>query len=133
MIKIKKGIDIHLVGEAKKEVEFDEQTDSTISKEQLLEILNSNNKKIINIGRFSKEKGQERLIDAFQKAWNEDKSIYLIIIGGYGNEYNQILNKVFDMDCRQHIIIIKYMSNPFPVLKKCDYFVIIYCSLLWCV
>ena len=114
----------HVLEEAEKEVKFDEQTECSVSQEQLLEILNSDSKKIINIGRFSKEKGQKRLIDAFQRAWKEDNSIYLIIIGGYGNEYESIISKASDMKCKEHIIIIKYVSNPFAILKKCDYFVL---------
>lgn len=114
----------HVLAGAKKEVKFDETTESNITEEQLKEILNSENKKFINIGRFSKEKGQERLIDAFEKLWEKDKSIYLIIVGGYGKEYNKILKKVEKINCKEHIIVIKYVSNPYPIIKKCDYFVL---------
>lgn len=44
--------------------------------------MQSDAKKFINIGRYSPEKGHDRLIDAFYKLWQKDNSIYLIIIGG---------------------------------------------------
>lgn len=109
---------------AKEEVQFDENTESTIELEELNKILNSKNKKFITIGRFSKEKGHERLIDAFEKLYQKDKSIYLIIIGGYGKEYENILEKVKKLICKNNIIVIKYVSNPYAILKKCDYFIL---------
>lgn len=92
--------------------------------EELNYILNSRNKKFITIGRFSKEKGHERLIDAFEKLYQKDNSIYLIIIGGYGKEYRNILEKAQNLSCKDNLIIIKYVSNPYAILKKCDYFIL---------
>ena len=51
--------------------------------------------KIVNVGRFSPEKGQMRLLDAFAKIHQTDPDTVLIIIGGssYGNYYSQIICK----------------------------------------
>ena len=113
-----------ILEESKKEICYDEKTESTVEVEELNEILNSKNKKFITIGRFSKEKGHERLIDAFEKLYKKDNSIYLVIIGGYGKEYENILEKVQNLSCKDHIIVIKYVSNPYAILKKCDYFIL---------
>ena len=110
--------------QGQREVEFDENTESTIELEKLVEILNSTNKKFITIGRFSKEKGHERLIKAFEKLYKIDNSIYLIIIGGYGKEYDKILQMVQNSICKNHIIVIKYVSNPYSILNRCDYFIL---------
>ena len=109
---------------AKQDIAFDEKTESNVTVEELREILNNNSKKIINIGRFSKEKGHARLIEAFEKLWQKDNSIYLIIIGGYGKEYMKTLEKANSTICKDHIIIIKYVSNPYAILKSCDYFIL---------
>ena len=114
----------NVINLSEEEVKFDEKTECTVEEEKLKEILNSKNKKFINIGRFSKEKGHERLIDAFEKLWKQDNSIYLIIIGGYGKEYLNTIEKANSTVCRNNIIIIKYVSNPYSILKKCDYFVL---------
>ena len=65
-----------------------------------------------------------RLIEAFEKLWQKDKSIYLIIIGGQGNAYNEVLQRRENSICKNNIIIIKYVSNPYAILKKCDYFIL---------
>lgn len=111
--------------ESKKEIEFDMNTVLNIEKEEFLDIINNKEiKKFITIGRFSKEKGHDRLINAFYKLWQDNKDIFLIIIGGHGNCYNQIINKIKELECANNIIIIKSLSNPYAVLKKCDYFIL---------
>lgn len=119
IIEYKRVLDL-----AQKEVGFDSTTKSTVDLKRLNEILNSKSKKFITIGRFSKEKGHERLIKAFEKLWQKDNSIYLIIIGGMGVEYNNILGQVENSVCKSNIIIIKYVSNPYAILKRCDYFIL---------
>lgn len=107
-----------------KELQFDEDTELNIEYDKFIEILNSNSKKFINIGRFSKEKGHFRLIDAFSKVWRNNNDSYLIIIGGYGKSYQDTLEYASQQICSDNIIIIKFMTNPYVVLKKCDYFVL---------
>ena len=109
---------------SKKDIKFDANTICNVDINKLNEILNSDNKKFINIGRFSKEKGHERLINAFERLWKKDNSIYLIIIGGQGPEYNNILNKASQSICKNNIIIVKQVSNPYTILEKCDYFIL---------
>ena len=109
---------------AKEEVQFDKNTEATITLEELKKVLENKNKKFVTIGRFSKEKGHERLIDAFTKLWYNDNSIYLIIIGGLGTQYKKIIDKINNLECKQNIIIIKYVSNPYAILKQCDYFIL---------
>lgn len=109
---------------SKKAVKFDDQTECSVSEEELNNILASNNKKIITIGRFSVEKGHKRLIKAFDKVWQNNKSAYLIIIGGHGNQYDQSIKLINKLKSKNNIILIKNMSNPYSVLKKCDYFIL---------
>jgi len=114
-----------ILEKAGKNIKFDKKTECNISKEKLEEILNNKEyKKFINIGRFSAEKGHIRLINAFNKLYLENKNLYLIIIGGYGNKYEETLNYAESMEGKENIIIIKYMSNPYVVLNRSDYFVL---------
>ena len=107
---------------AKEEIVFQEITECNIKLDELKRILNDKSKtKFINIGRFSEEKGQERLINAFKKFAKEDKNSYLIIIGGYGPLYEKIKELVNDSE---RIILISSINNPFPILNKCDSFVL---------
>ncbi|WP_249029939.1 glycosyltransferase [Tannockella kyphosi] len=108
-----------------KQFSYDEDTISTLEIEELEKILKSESRVFINIGRFSPEKGHFRLIDAFEKVYSEEENKpYLIILGGHGVLYNETLEYAVGKNCKDNIIIIKSMSNPFPLLKKCDYFVL---------
>lgn len=104
-------------------LKIDENTEINIAYEKFVEILNSNYKKFINIGRFSPEKGHMRLIDAFDKVYEKHQDQYLIIIGGYGVLYDDTLEYIKTKKSKDNIIVIKSVSNPYTILKKCDLFV----------
>lgn len=107
------------------DIQFDEETESNITLEELNRVLdNKDVKKIITIGRFSPEKGHKRLIKAFNKLYKENKKTYLIIIGGIGKEYENTLKLIESLPIKDNVIAIKGVSNPYTILKKCDYFVL---------
>ena len=109
---------------SKQEIKFDEDTQSNFSEFKLIKILASTNLKFINISRFSHEKGQKRLIDAFASFYQTNPAAYLIIIGGHGKLYEELLNYLTTLPCQNNVIMIRNMSNPFPILKKCDLFIL---------
>lgn len=88
----------------------------------LEEVIHSDAKKIITVGRFSEEKGHARLMDAFAKVLKDYPDTYLFIVGGYGPLFEKMKKKALDMKLSDHIIIIRYLSNPYPLVKLCDYF-----------
>lgn len=106
-----------------KEIEFDEKTVSNVSEKVLNKILDMNYIKFINIGRFSPEKGQKRLIDAFEKFYKKNNNSILILIGGYGKLYNELQEYIKKLECRYNVILIRNISNLFPILKRCDLFI----------
>lgn len=105
-------------------VKIENSTTMNISFAKLNKILNSQSKKFINVGRFSPEKGQFRLIKCFERLWKEDNSIYLIIIGGRGELYEQIVDYVSKLECKNNIVTINNVKNPYAIMSKCDYFVL---------
>lgn len=107
---------------AEEEITFDPQTILSVARERLLSVLDSDAKKIISLGRFSVEKSHDRLIHAFEKLREnkEYENVYLIILGGHGPLYESTLEMVKKSPSRDHIFLIQYMSNPYPLLKKCD-------------
>ena len=107
-----------------KNIEFDHETYCNIELSQLKKILNDkSSKKFINIARFSEEKGQARLINAFNKIQINNPKNYLIIIGGYGKQFKEIKELVESLK-NKNIIIIRDIRNPYPILGKCDCFVL---------
>lgn len=109
---------------ADKDICFGEGTISNIPLEEFKEMLNSQAEKIITIGRFSAEKGHTMLLNAFERYHSQNPDSYLIIIGGYGQLFEQTLSYARQLKAYSHIAIIKSMDNPMPVLKQCDLFVL---------
>ncbi len=114
----------NIIKKSKEKICFDDDTICNVSLQKLNNILNSESKKFVNVGRFSKEKGHYRMINAFNNIYLENSNVYLIIIGGHGVEYEKTINYIKCLPCKDNIIIIKSMLNPFPVVKKCDCFVL---------
>lgn len=105
-------------------IEFNDDTFCSVSLSELEAVLDSDREKFINIARFSVEKGLDRLISAFAKYRSEtNPDAYLIIVGGYGKEFQKTLELAEELG-EGHIIIVKSISNPYPILKKCGAFVL---------
>lgn len=109
---------------AEKPMAFDKNTVSNMPLAKIKEILAGDADKFINIGRFSPEKGQDRLIDAFDRYWEKHGNAYLFIIGGGGSLYQDIRKLAETKKSAGNIVLIRSMSNPMPVLKKCDLFLL---------
>lgn len=107
------------------ELAFDENTRCNLTQEELSQLLDDRDlTKIINIGRFSAEKGHDMLVSAFERFAAKHENARLIIIGGYGRLYGQLVSTAEASPAADKIIIIRAMTNPMPVLKKCDLFVL---------
>lgn len=109
-----------------KPVQFDEQTQCNVPFETLCSVLKSPAKKIVSVGRYSPEKGHKRLIDGFVNAQKDMPDSYLVIIGGNQRDglYDELCEYVQTLPCADRIILILSMSNPFPVVKACDGFLL---------
>ncbi len=109
---------------AEQDFSIDASTILNVTEERLNQILHCSAKKFITIGRFSQEKGHSRLIDAFVEIHKNNPDTYLIILGGYGALYEETVEKAKQVECSDYIVIIQYLSNPYALLKLCDYFVL---------
>jgi len=113
-----------IIKKSLEEVRFEEDTYSNYNIEEIKNIIEDNNKlKFINIARYSKEKGLERLISAFEKFRKTNENAYLIIIGGYGNNFKQIKDMVINNKIN-NVILIRSLRNPYPILKKCNAYIL---------
>ena len=109
---------------AEEEIVFDEETTTnTTNPKGVSGILNSSGKKFITIGRFSEEKGHKRLIKAFNEFCEDYPETKLIIIGGYGDLYEETKLLANNSKYSDNILLIKWISNPMPILNKCDLFI----------
>ena len=109
---------------ASKPVDFDPETQSTVSLTTLRNVLSGSEQKFINIGRYSPEKGHKRLLKAFDRFWTNHQDTWLIIIGGMGTLYESTCEFAGALSCSDHVILLKSMTNPMPVLVSCDFFIL---------
>lgn len=103
-------------------LKFDMETSSNITLEDLNSILDSDKLKFITVGRFSPEKGHKMLMEAFEKFTKTYSEACLIIIGGHGPLYEETLS--YANQSSSDIFVIKSMSNPMPVMSRCDLFIL---------
>ena len=109
------------------EIAFDEGvTESNKTVDEVKEILASDAKVIISVGRFSPEKDHKRMIDAFNNVWKENKNTYFIIIGGIQRDdiYDDLCKYVKTLPCGNNVVLILSMTNPLPIVKACDGFIL---------
>lgn len=101
---------------------FDADTVCRPSEEELRQVLASGKKKFVTVGRFSAEKGHKRLIRAFETLHRKWPDTCLIIVGGHGDLWNATLRQVQESSCPEDIFLVRFLSNPYPLVKQCDYF-----------
>lgn len=115
-----------ILEKAKAEISLDEATRVFPSRECFFEAIRSNGRKIISVGRFSPEKGHERLIDAFYEYRKKNANDWLIIMGGVsaGDEFEKRIDQIQRLGLEKNVILLLRVSNPFPIVKACDYFIL---------
>ena len=114
-----------IIDKSNQELKLDETTELVTSNPKGIEgVLESKGKKFITIGRFSPEKGHKRLMDTFDKFCNDYPDSQLIIIGGHGDLYEETKSWRENMNYCDNVTIIKAISNPMPILNRCDLFVL---------
>jgi len=103
-------------------ITFDSTTLFNVDRNRLLAALASDKKKFVSVGRFSVEKGHARLIKAFERLHKEHPDTCLVIIGGHGDLWDKTIQLVRKSSCPNDIFLVQYMSNPFALIKQCDFF-----------
>ena len=98
---------------------FDPSTTANVSEEELDQILGLDEKRFICIGRFSPEKGILRLMSAFERFAQTHMDCRLILAGGGGPLYEEVLRKAGESPVKERIIVVRAISNPMPILKRC--------------
>jgi len=111
---------------AEQELELQKRTRVYPKPEALNTILEGPGKKFVTVGRFSPEKGHFRLLEAYRRVSQEYPDTTLIIVGGSsnGNYYQQTVQRLEKLGLAQRVALVMNIANPFPIVKRCDYFVL---------
>lgn len=123
----KNAIDVQSVLEkSQREIALDPDTRVFPSRERFEAMMALSQKKYISIGRFSPEKGHDRLLDAFNEHRKKYPDCRLIILGGVSlnRGYEKLIEQVKRLRMEDSVVLLLKVSNPYPILKSCDYFVL---------
>lgn len=111
-----------VLARAEQPIEFQPETQSNVTVQELEAALSPDKYKFITIGRFSPEKAHMRLMKSFERFCDSYPNSVLVIIGGRGELYEETLE--FAQKSKAEIIVIKSLKNPMPVLKRCNLFML---------
>lgn len=127
ILTVKNVIDYRtILQRAEEPVTLDRTTKCSVSRDSFMSIMASEQKKFINVARFSPEKGHDRLVNAFSKFAAEYPASILIIMGGNSRDggYEKLNEKIKSMGLQNNVILLLSVSNPYPIIKECDYFIL---------
>jgi len=85
-------------------------------------IPNISEKYIVNVGRLEHNKNQPLLIDAYHYAKNHLNLKHKLVLIGDGNYRKRIEEQIKDLNLENDIILLGFLSNPYPWLKYADLF-----------
>lgn len=77
----------------------------------------------INIGRLTYQKGQDRLLNAFEAVYTQNPNTQLVILGD-GELKEQLIQQVQQLKSKQAIHFLGNQKNIYPYLAKSDCFVL---------
>jgi glycosyltransferase involved in cell wall biosynthesis len=103
---------------------------NVVSQKTILSQSNSGNgfeddfdgKRILTVGRLSKEKGQDLAIKVLARLVKEGHKVkwYCIGEGKARSEYEQLISQ---LNVEEHFVLLGAKSNPYPYIKQCDLYV----------
>lgn len=77
---------------------------------------------IVSVGRLTYQKGYDLLIPILSKLIKEGLDIHLYLLGE-GSERKRLEQIIQEENMNNHIHLMGYIKNPYPIMKKMDLFV----------
>jgi len=77
---------------------------------------------LVSVGRYTHQKGYERLLMIIKELANQKKNVhlYLIGIGELEDEYIKIIK---EQNLERYVTLVGFKTNPYKYVKSCDLFV----------
>lgn len=93
------------------------------STEVVVEKFMSDRKKIISVGRLSKEKSFDRLILAFHQLINEYNHDIDLLIVGEGDERSNLENLIAELELEERVHLLGFKKNPYSYMAISDIYI----------
>lgn len=87
-------------------------------------IVDNNYYNFITIGRYSPEKGHDRLLNAFKEVSDRYSQARLYIVASHGPLENATKALVKKLGLQKKVVLTGLLDNPYPLLRQCNCFVL---------
>lgn len=77
---------------------------------------------LVNVSRFSHEKGLDYLLEQFHRALQSEPGLQLILIGD-GQEKESILEQIERLHLQERVVLTGYQSDPINWISRCHIYV----------
>ena len=95
-----------------------------IRNEKRKELKLANKNVYLNIGRFAAQKNQLFLLDIFNEIIKDDKNAHLLMVGGDGELYDEIIKKIDKYKLDKSITILKNRNDVNEIYQAADVFLL---------
>ena len=96
-----------------------------LSRKKIRNSLNWNDNLIYgNVGRFCLQKNQLFLIEIYERIFELNKKARFLIIGGNGNEYDKIVNKLNNSPIKDYCILLNNIQNVNEYYLAMDFLIL---------
>lgn len=85
--------------------------------------LDENSFYFMTMGRLSPEKNQRMLIEAFKEVVVRRNDAKLVLVGN-GELKGELAEVIRELGLEEHVTLLGQVVNPFPLLKRCDVFIL---------
>lgn len=87
-----------------------------------IEVIQKDHFNIISVGRLTKVKDMNRLIDLYLFLKNKNILVNILILG-IGEEYENLKKRITDLNIKNNIKLLGYQLNPYKYIAKSDLYV----------
>lgn len=90
------------------------------SEADIYPLLNKNTYNFVTVGRLTKAKGYDVLLNAVNLLKYTCSMNFKVYIIGDGEEYDELSSKIKAFDLNDIVYLTGFRSNPFPFIRSCD-------------
>lgn len=77
---------------------------------------------LVSVGRYTHQKGYERLLMIIKELANQKKNVHLYLIGK-GELEDEYIKIIKEQNLEGYVTLVGYKTNPYKYVKSCDLFV----------
>ena len=77
---------------------------------------------LVNVSRFSPEKGLDYLLEQFKSAYEKNRALKLVLVGD-GEQRQEIVKQIKELALEDAVVLTGYQNRPVELIRACDIYV----------